>query len=180
MLRNSSEKSSISDASSFTRAEVVVEVDRRNRREQPGGRGNQRLGDARRDDARLVEPVAPMPWNAAMMPHTVPNSPMYGVMLAVVARNGMRPSSLFTSTVAARSSARSSAGRLLSVGARGAGAGAPARRLAQLRVELGVTGLEDADQRALVEVLADGLHFGELAAAAEDVEKRRRLALGAC
>jgi hypothetical protein len=38
-------------------------------------------------------------------PHTVPNSPMNGVMLAVVARNGTRFSSLPTSALVARSSA---------------------------------------------------------------------------
>ena len=38
--------------------------------------------------ARLAEPWAPMPWKAAMTPHTVPNRPMNGVALAVVARNG--------------------------------------------------------------------------------------------
>ena len=50
--------------------------------------------------------------NAVMMPHTVPNSPMNGVMLAVVARNVTRFSSLFTSIDDARSSARSTAVRL--------------------------------------------------------------------
>ena len=71
---------------------------------------------------RFVEPVWPIPWNAAMIPHTVPNSPMYGVMLAVVARNVTRFSSLLTSTAAARKSARSSACRLRKVG-RGAEVG---------------------------------------------------------
>ena len=37
--------------------------------------------------ARLVEPCTPMFWKADMMPHTVPNSPMYGATLAVVATN---------------------------------------------------------------------------------------------
>ena len=38
-----------------------------------------------------------------MIPHTVPNRPMNGVMLAVVARKGTRFSSLLTSTDDARS-----------------------------------------------------------------------------
>ena len=35
--------------------------------------------------ARFDDPTAPIAWKAVMMPHTVPNSPMNGVMLAVVA-----------------------------------------------------------------------------------------------
>ena len=38
--------------------------------------------------AREADPCWPMPWKAAMMPHTVPKSPMKGAALAVVARNG--------------------------------------------------------------------------------------------
>ena len=72
---------------------------------------------------RLDEPVALMLWNELMIPHTVPNSPMNGVMLAVVARNGTRLSSFVISTVVARSSARSTASRLFSVGRPAAGAG---------------------------------------------------------
>ena len=34
-----------------------------------------------------------MRWNDVMMPHTVPNNPMNGVMLAVVASSGSRRSS---------------------------------------------------------------------------------------
>ena len=131
---------------------------------------------------RLVDPCTPMFWNAKMMPHTVPNSPMNGVMLAVVARNGTRFSSLLTSALVARSSARSTASRLLKVGR-----GAPAAGLAspsgffcaQLRVELGVAGLEDADERTLRDARADRLHLGELGALAEHLEKRPRVALGA-
>src|SRR5207245_649716 len=37
--------------------------------------------------ARLAEPCWPMPWNAAMMPQTVPKSPMNGAALAVVAKD---------------------------------------------------------------------------------------------
>ena len=55
-----------------------------------------------------------------MIPQTVPKRPTNGVMLAVVARKGTRFSSLFTSTVDARSKARSTAVRLRKVG-RGAG-----------------------------------------------------------
>ena len=65
---------------------------------------------------RLVDPCTPMFWNDAMIPQTVPNRPMNGVMLAVVARNGTRRSSFVTSTVVARSRALSTASRLLSVG----------------------------------------------------------------
>src|SRR5262245_45623826 len=70
--------------------------------------------------ARSVEPCAPMFENADMMPHTVPNRPMNGVMLAVVARKVTDFSSLFNSAEEARSKARSTAARLLRVG-RGAG-----------------------------------------------------------
>ena len=49
---------------------------------------------------------------------------------------------------------------------------------AQLRVQLRVAGLEQTDERARRQRRADGLHFGELAALAEDVEERRRLLLG--
>ena len=181
MFRNSSAKSSISDAKSFTRVrEVVVEVDGRNGGEQPGRRRDQRFGDARRDDGETrSSPAAPMFWKAIMMPHTVPNSPMNGVMLAVVARNGTRFSSLFTSTVDARSSARST--RRGSSGwtrrQRLPGLCASRLRLPQLRVQLGVAGLKHADQRAVRERRTDGLHLGELAALAEHVEERRGLAL---
>ena len=65
-----------------------------------------------------------MPSNAPMIPQTVPNRPMNGVMLAVVARKVTRCSSLLISTAEARSSARSSAARLLSVGLDGATPGA--------------------------------------------------------
>ena len=112
-----------------------------------------------------------------MIPHTVPKRPMYGVMLAVVARKGTRLSSLFTSTDAARSSARSRAARLLMVGrATACGTGRCRAAEAQLRIELGITRLEDADQRAFSQRLADGLHFRELVAAAKHLEERRRLA----
>ena len=67
-----------------------------------------------------------------MMPHTVPNRPMYGVMLAVVARNVTRLLELVHFDADARSSARSSAGEALESRTRrgaapdwiGAGAGA--------------------------------------------------------
>ncbi len=72
---------------------------------------------------RLVDPTLAMRWNDVMMPQTVPNSPMNGVMLAVVARMDIRRSSLETSTVAARSSARSTELRLFKVGRAGAPAG---------------------------------------------------------
>src|SRR6185436_4786059 len=62
------------------------------------------------------DPVCAMPANAIKMPHTVPNNPMNGEMLAVVARNGTQCSSLLTSTADARSSARSTADKLLRVG----------------------------------------------------------------
>ena len=155
MFRNSSEKSSISAAKHLHPVrEVVVEVDRGDRREQAGGRRDQRLGDARARPRRgWSTPVAPMPWNALMMPHTVPNSPMNGVMLAVVARNGTRRSSLLTSTRrraqqravdARRGSSALDAPRRRARTVRAAGAGL----LPQLRVQLRVAGLEDPDERA--------------------------------
>src|SRR3954469_22882536 len=75
---------------------------------------------------RLDDPCAPICWNEFMMPQTVPNRPMNGVMLAVVARNGRRASSFVISTVVARSSARSTASRLLRIGRPPVGDGFPA------------------------------------------------------
>src|SRR3954469_18711781 len=66
--------------------------------------------------ARLVDPDAPILKKASMIPQTVPNNPMKGATLAMVARNVTRFSSLPGSTVDARSSARSTAGRLFKVG----------------------------------------------------------------
>ena len=66
--------------------------------------------------SRLVDPVSPMLRNAIMMPHTVPNSPMNGATLAVVASSGIRRSSLFSSTTDARVSDRSTAVKLFRVG----------------------------------------------------------------
>ena len=65
-----------------------------------------------------------MPMKLFMMPHTVPNRPMNGVTLAVVARKLTRRSSRVASTVAARASARDSESRLFTVG-REAGAVLP-------------------------------------------------------
>ena len=108
--------------------------------------------------ARFVDEVAPMLSNAAMIPQTVPNRPMNGVMLAVVARKVTRLSSRLTSMEAARISARSSAGRLRSVGRAGApGNGRSGRRLPELAVQLGVARLENPHQRAGAKRLADGL-----------------------
>ena len=98
-----------------------------------------------------------MPLERVMMPHTVPNSPMNGVMLAVVARNGTR--SLELGDLDRRGAQQrpvdappgSSA---LDAPARGvpdcrvAGAGLP-----QLRVQLGVAGLEDPDERAVARAI---------------------------
>src|SRR6476469_788413 len=50
------------------------------------------------------------------------------------------------------------------------------RVLPELRRQFRIAGLEQADERALLEGAADGLHFRELVAAAEDVDKRRGLA----
>src|SRR4029434_10737694 len=41
---------------------------------------------------RLVLPADAIPWNAITIPHTVPNNPMNGVLLAVGATNGTRGS----------------------------------------------------------------------------------------
>ena len=87
---------------------MVVEVDGRDRREQTRRRRDQRLGDPGPTTVRLVEPCRR--WlKAIMMPDTVPNRPMNGVMLAVVARNVHACSSLFTSVVRRASNARSTA-----------------------------------------------------------------------
>ena len=111
MFRNSSEKSSMSDARLFhALRQEVVEVHRRNGRRQAGGRGDQALRrcPARRRRGSSI-PARRCPETRAMMPSTVPNSPMNGVTAAVVARNVMCFSSLFISTFDARISARSTA-----------------------------------------------------------------------
>ena len=115
-----------------------------------------------------------------MIPHTVPNRPMYGVMLAVVARNGTRLSSLFTSTADARSSARSSAGEASKSRTRRgdrldlAGSAPDATACSARRNRPGRSRRAGSRQ-----VLADRLYFRELAAAAEDIEKGGRLSLSA-
>src|SRR5262249_37059663 len=48
-------------------------------------------------------------------------------------------------------------------------------RLTQLRGQFGVAGLKESDERALREGSTHRLHFGKLAAAAEDLEELRRL-----
>ena len=55
-------------------------------------------------------------WNAMVMPTTVPNRPMKGATLATVASIDTRFSRRLISLVAARSRARSTAARLLSIG----------------------------------------------------------------
>ena len=127
--------------------------------------------------ARLAEPAMPMSRNAFMMPHTVPNSPTNGVTLAVVARNVTRRSRRVDSTVAARTSARESDSRLRTVG-RAAGWRPRPRRRPHLLVDLVVAGLEDAHQRARRELRAHGVHLGELAALAEDVQECPGLGVG--
>ena len=117
-----------------------------------------------------------------MMPHTVPNSPMNGVMLAVVARNGTRSSSLLSST--ARRTEQRPVDRVEALERwtrRGGGLACRHRPFscAQLGVQLGIAGLEDPDQRAGRQRRTDSLHFGELRALAEDAEEGRGLLLGA-
>ena len=128
--------------------------------------------------ARLAEPMRPMSPKAFMMPHTVPKRPMKGVTLAVVARKLSRRSSRVTSAVAARASERESDSMLRTVGF--APARAPCRgAAAHLLVQLEVARLEDAHERARLELRADRVHLGELAALAEDVEERLRLGVRA-
>ena len=129
--------------------------------------------------ARSVEPCAPMFMNAVMIPHTVPNNPMKGVMLAVVARNVTRFSSLFTSIDEARSKRAVDRGEALKSRTRGRGAGTGRLlcRQPQLGGQLGIAGLEHPDQRARRERRADRLDFRELRALAKDVEERRRVFL---
>ena len=115
-----------------------------------------------------------------MMPHTVPNRPMNGAMLAVVARNDTRLLELVHFD-RRRAQQRAVDGRqALQSRTSGGGSwigsvGRVGRRLAELRGQLGVAGLEHADQRAVAERAADRLHLGELVAAAEDVEELRDL-----
>ncbi len=56
--------------------------------------------------ARLADPETPMAWNAFMIPHTVPNRPMNGVTLPVVARSPRFRSSRSASAAAASSTRR--------------------------------------------------------------------------
>jgi hypothetical protein len=81
-----------------------------------------------------------------MIPHTVPNNPMYGVMDAVVARNATRCSSLAISVVDARSSARSTPSRLLNVGRDGSLSRPVFTGRSHLRREFCVRGIEEPDQ----------------------------------
>ena len=100
MFRNSIEKSSISDANSFIALrQVVVEEHRRESRRPVPRRSRSALRRCRARRRRgWSSRSGRSARNAIMMPHTVPNRPMNGAMLAVVARNGMRFSSLLTST----------------------------------------------------------------------------------
>ena len=113
-----------------------------------------------------------------MIPQTVPNNPMNGVMLATVARNGTWCSSFASSTVV-RAQQRAVDGIEASQGWTSGGSRRLCRvargRLTHLRIQLGVAGLEETDERALLERRTDGLHFRELAALAEDVEEDRRV-----
>ena len=126
--------------------------------------------------ARLAEPMRPMSPNASMMPHTVPKRPMKGVTLAVVARKlsaPLEPRHLDAGRARERARERLEA-------AHGRPPGARRRRAAaHLLVHLDVAGLEDADERARLELRADGVHLGELGAPAEDVEEGGRLGAGA-
>ena len=103
---------------------------------------------------------------------------MYGVMLAVVARKRelrLELVDLDRGRSKQRAVERGEAPQQSVAARRGYGAGR-AEIAAQLRVELGVAGLEDADERTLAERLADGLDLRELAAPPEDLEKGRRTA----
>ncbi len=59
----------------------------------------------------MAVPLTPIPRNAFMMPHTVPNRPMNGVALAVVARNPRLRSRSPSWTEALLRSTRSTASR---------------------------------------------------------------------
>src|SRR6185503_3824444 len=80
---------------------------------------------------RLVDPAPAIDWKADMMPQTVPKSPMYGEIDAVVARNATRCSSRAISVVDARSNARSTPSMLLRVGR---DAASPGRESAGARI----------------------------------------------
>jgi len=127
---------------------------------------------------RLVDPTLAMRWNDVMMPQTVPNSPMKGEMLAVVASTDSHRSIFVTSTAAARSSARSPTrgSSVLDVRRGLADCRSVAPPAAQLRVQLGIARLKMPaagwHQRS-----AYGMHLGELRAAAEHVQEPRGLAL---
>ncbi len=60
----------------------------------------------------VAAPAVPSPWNASIMPHTVPNSPIKGVIAPVVASQGKRRSRRVNSSDAAICIERRIASRL--------------------------------------------------------------------
>ena len=187
MFRNSSAKSSISVAKLFTCVrEVVVEVHRRNRREQPGRRGDQRLADAGRHDrqVRRAGRADPVERNHDA-PHRAEQADERRDARGGREKRDPAARACSPRSSAARSSARSTAVETLEGWTSGGAAvdwAASCRGMTvpELRVHLGVAGLEHADERAGGQRRADGLHFRELAAAAEDVEKASLSAVSAC
>jgi len=56
---------------------------------RPGPRGSdQSFGDSGSDGTQRRGSAVPRPWNASMIPQTVPNNPMKGVTAPVMASQG--------------------------------------------------------------------------------------------
>ena len=93
MLRNSDEKLSISEEIFFIRflKEVIKDNGGNRRAAKPAAVAMSASEMPGATTASVAEPLAPMPRNAVIIPQTVPNSPMKGQALPVVAR---KPSAL--------------------------------------------------------------------------------------
>ena len=141
-------------------AEIVVEHGRRNCGRQAHRRRDQRLRDSRAPQrAGSRYPPWPRDPNAEMMPHTVPNSPINGDTVAVVASQFMLRSSRATSSLMPSCSVRSSASLLVTV-----------PRAFTCRSTLAVAEIEHGHQRRDAELLArdrDRIHAVRLAEGAQ-------------
>ncbi len=185
MFRNSIAKSSISDANSFTRLrQMVVEIGRRNRHEQPGRRRDQRLRNAGADHREARRAHLSDRFERQQDPHHGPEQP--DERRDAGGRGQERNPLLQLVHLDHRCAHQRAVDSRQALQSRTCGTGswigrisrhrlAVRRALPELRGELGVTRLEQTDQRALAERSAYGLDFGELVASAEDLEKTRRL-----
>src|SRR5690606_38394977 len=151
--------------------DVVIEVDRRDCGEQPRAGGNERLGNGRRHDREARRSLgADALEGHDDAPHGA-EQPDVGrdrsrrcekrhPVLEFRDLDGGRPQQGAVDRVEAPEGWTRSPGIRPAVG-----------RSPQLRVQLGVAGLEQGDEGARRERRAHGLHLGEPRAAAEDVEE---------